>query len=196
MTAAIMRLLRLRRNLALRGVIAAAALVPLVAILCGAAKPPTPLDNGPIAYFNAKCARCHGKYGSFYGEDFGRKLTDRQLRKVVADMAEGPSQAPLAQPELDAQVAFHRALIARQPFLSWTEKSAGSVSGEVTPGARVSATVGGKTVEAQLSRGSWSVRLPASTGAFAVKVSASTGKTTVTLDLGQSTFTHAAPLAR
>ena len=171
-------------------------LLVLATFVCGAPKANVALADGPISYFNAKCARCHGPYGSFYGEDFGRKLTDRQLRKVVADMAAGPAQASLSGQELEAQVAFHRALIARQPFLAWTGMDADSATGEVTPGARVHATVNGRPTQVKTSRHTWQVRLPGSNKPVAVSVSASSGKTSVTLDLGRSAFTHAAPLSR
>jgi hypothetical protein len=70
-----------------------------------------------MSYFESNCARCHGAYGSFYGEGFGKNLTDSKLRQVVHDMAAGPGNAPVTEPQLDALTAYHRSMINGKPFL-------------------------------------------------------------------------------
>lgn len=98
-------------------------------------------------YFDMNCARCHGPQGSFYGKQFGQHLTDAVLTKFVKDMAEGPGNAPLQEDDLKVEVAYHRALVAGEPFVSVTGNDNGTLSGEVSPGSSV--TIDGKaaTVE-------------------------------------------------
>ncbi len=93
----------------------------------------------PLAYFNQNCARCHGEFGSFYGDDMGKDRDDASLREVIDEMASGPGQAPLTPTELDAVTAWHRALRDKKPFvvIVKAEKTdAGwQLSGEVSPDA-------------------------------------------------------------
>jgi hypothetical protein len=58
---------------------------------------------GALDYFQAKCARCHGDYGLFYGETFGKNLDDTKMHAVVRDMAAGPAQAPLETKNLSSR---------------------------------------------------------------------------------------------
>jgi mono/diheme cytochrome c family protein len=79
---------------------------------------PAVSEFAPMAYFESNCARCHGAYGSFYGEGFGKNLTDSKLRQVVHDMAAGPGNAPVTEPQLDALTAYHRSMINGNRFSS------------------------------------------------------------------------------
>lgn len=90
----------------------------------------------PIAYFQSKCARCHGPYGSFYGEGFGKALNESQLHAKVHDMVFGAAQSSLNDDELDALSSYHRSLSFKQPFVAVTA-SEPQWAGECTPGALV-----------------------------------------------------------
>jgi hypothetical protein len=153
----------------------------------------SPLGHAPLEYFAAKGARCHGPYGSFYGEEFGRKRSDAGLRQVVREMAEGPAGAPLVGRELDAQVAFHRALLAKEPFLAWTAQSETGVAGEVSPDSTVTARLNDRETSAQLVDTRWRVALPSGARASDVTVVACSGASSTTLALRDASFSHGAP---
>ncbi len=93
----------------------------------------------PLAYFNENCARCHGEYGSFYGDKFAKNLDDAGLHAIVGEMADGPAGAPLAPAQLDAVTAWHRAFRDGKPFVAIVkaEKTEGGwqLIGEISPGA-------------------------------------------------------------
>ena len=72
--------------------------------------------TGPINYYQTSCARCHGAYGSGYLESF-RKLSAEKLADRIAEMTEGPAQAPLDGEPLDQQIRLHKALQTGEPFV-------------------------------------------------------------------------------
>lgn len=88
------------------------------------------LSGGPVSYFEDHCARCHGDHGSNYDPQALKKLTEAQLRKYVRDMSMGPGNGPLEGLDLEAQVAYHRALIRKQPFVAVVSLEGGKVKGE------------------------------------------------------------------
>jgi hypothetical protein len=104
----------------------------------------SPTGFGPLTYFQNNCARCHGDYGSAYGEAFGKHLTDAQLEKVIDDMAFGPGNAPLQPRELAVQIAYHKAMIAGQPFVTVTkiitDGANAILEGEAPPNTAISVT--------------------------------------------------------
>src|SRR5690349_11244383 len=81
------------------------ACTALCLAVSGAAAPPATSPAGAttrkgfvpafkaIAYYDDSCRRCHGPQGSFYGPELGKGLTDKQLIKIVDDMANGPGQS-------------------------------------------------------------------------------------------------------
>ena len=155
--------------------------------------PPPPLSHGPIATYDAACARCHGPNGSFYGPTLGKGKTDAQLRQVIQEMAEGPAQLPpLPIIELDAQTAYHRAIIKAEPFIAVTSRTPARIEGEVTSGSTITVTVGGKTTAAKTDGTHWSASLPAK--GPAPIITARIGKATTTLDTASAAFSHTAPL--
>lgn len=93
------------------------------------------LPLGPLTYFQAHCARCHGPYGVFYPEPF--KSDSATLVTRIDEMARGPGDSPLDAANLAAQVAFHRVMRAGGVFLSLTSIEDGLVRGEVSVGAEV-----------------------------------------------------------
>ena len=103
----------------------------------------------PLTYFNQNCARCHGKYGSFYGDGFAKDLSDDSLHQVVAQMAQGPAQAPLSPADLEIETAWHRALRDGKPFVAIVKSEkvpqGWQLSGEVSPGATLE--INGQPVE-------------------------------------------------
>lgn len=157
--------------------------------------PPSPLAHGPIATYDVACARCHGPNGSFYGPGLGKGKTDAQLRQVIQEMAEGPSQLPpLPTIELDAQTAYHRAIIKAEPFIAATSRTPSRIEGEVTSGAIVTVTVGGKATAAKADGTHWSASLqPKSPLPI---VTARIGKSITTLDTASAAFSHTTPLTQ
>ncbi len=125
----------------------------------------TPVALGPVATFERVCARCHGPQGSFYGEEFAR-LIGADLRKFVLEMMEGPGLLDPSARDVEAMIAYHRALAAAEPFLCVTQyrprgPMAPLLAGEVSPGATVKLHKGSLTIALAVSRGGkWSVPNP------------------------------------
>jgi hypothetical protein len=136
------------------------------------------LGFAPIEYFQLHCARCHGPYGSFYGEGFGAHVAPGGLRNVVRDMAEGPAMAPLPDHQLDLLVAWHQSLIDKAPYVVIVESSGGGdeplvIRGEVTPGASVTVTAdGAPPLRATVTGHTWTITLPSATDPAALSVTA------------------------
>ncbi len=151
---------------------------------------PAPVATGPLSYFAAKCARCHGPFGSFYGDDFGGKLSDAKLRQVVREMAQGPARAPLGGTDLDALTAFHRALIARQPFVAWTGADAARLVGEATPDATVRVRFGGRETTVTRDWVVWTAAIPPGHVPAEAVVEAMLQDATTTLALSRQPFSH------
>ena len=135
-------------------------------LVCGAVlraqtEAPQTTKFAPLDYFNDKCARCHGSYGSFYGADFAKGKTDAQLADVVKEMCEGPAQAPIAAPDMEVLVAWHRALRDGKPFVTSVEFNNSVLSGEASPGSTVTLeTSTGEKTPAPLNGHKWSAGLP------------------------------------
>ena len=117
------------------------------------------LTRGPIAVYEEACARCHGPNGSFYGPDLGKGKTDSQLYKAVQDMADNQGQIELSPVEVEAQTAYHRAIIKREPFLAVTERTKATICGEATKGSVVTVTVAGKPQQVRVTGFQWSATL-------------------------------------
>jgi hypothetical protein len=108
-------------------------------------------------------------------------------------MAEGPAGAPLAGTDLDALAAFHRALIARQPFVAWTGTDAARIRGEATPDATIRVCFG--DTEATVTRDwvAWTAAIPPGQNPARAVVEASMDEATTTLTLSRQAFSHTAP---
>jgi hypothetical protein len=144
---------------------------------------PGPLKVGPIAYFQQNCAHCHGPFGDSYTDHF-YTITDFEKLKVdVKRMADGPGQSPLDSNELTAQVDFHKALIAKGPFLCWSEQDGQILKGEVTKGSTVEAHAGSKSIPVEVKRWHWSLELPVDVKASEVILKAVLDKKETTLEL-------------
>ncbi|MBS1718360.1 MAG: cytochrome c [Armatimonadetes bacterium] len=118
--------------------------------------PPHP----PVAYYNAQCARCHGPGGSFYGPTLGKGKNDAQLREVIRQMCEGQGGMPLQGIDLEAQLAYHRAIIRREPFVCVTLIKPGRLAGEVYDAKSITLQVGSKRFAGRISGDGFSVIVP------------------------------------
>ena len=163
--------------------------LPLVAVLLsgavaggatGGSPPVIPLHQGAISYFDRACAHCHGPYGSAYGSAFFTKYDLTLLGRSINSMANGPGQSPLDAEGLQAEVAFHQAIITQAPFIDWTSRDGDTFVGEVTRKAALSATARGAAVPVAVSGIHWTLKLPAGASAADVTLTASLkGKTAV-----------------
>lgn len=151
------------------------------------AKEPAKEPFAAIAYFDANCARCHGPGGSFYGEGFGKTGVEN-LREVVDRMASGPGQAPIEGEALDREVAYHRAMIDKKPFVAVTD--ARGAKGEVTPGSKVTVSTGAAEIVAKVEESTWTAELPAGTKLSQLTITAEKdGKKTV-LKPAEKMYSH------
>lgn len=149
-----------------------------------------PVKLAPIQYFETNCARCHGSYGRFFGDEFGKDLNEKQLRQTVLEMAAGPAKAPIDGEPLEVLIAFHRSLIRKEPFIVWVGESKMALWGEVSPGSKVQARFGKITVEASVKGNQWHVNVPKGASAKAV-LTARQGQKQTTLDLAKGSYSHA-----
>lgn len=92
---------------------------------------------GPIAYYVANCARCHGDIAEPYlGLDQPKRGQD--MVEAIEEMAAGPAQAPLEPDALRQQVALHNAIFDKKPFVWIDPTRRDAVAGEVLPGTTLS----------------------------------------------------------
>jgi hypothetical protein len=129
-----------------------------------------PLTVGPISYFEDHCARCHGSYGSGYLPESMQRHDAAGLKKLIRDMAAGPAQAPLEEADLDAQVAYHIALLNQSLFITITERTATTLTGEATPGAILHLKTGDRIVDVPLDEFAWSLSLEGVNSAEAILI--------------------------
>lgn len=142
---------------------------------------PQTTNFAPLDYFNDKCARCHGNYGSFYGPNFAKGKTDAQLAQVVQEMCVGPAQAPISPHDLEVLTAWHRALRDGKPFVASVRFENSVLSGEATPGSSVSLeTTTGEQSVVPLNGHKWSAGLPE--GVQLARVRVTSGGQSVELD--------------
>ena len=150
--------------------------------------PPKLTDLRPITYFEDNCSRCHGPYGSFYGDTFAQKLSPAQLHKVVHEMAAGPGNAPIEGPELEAQVAYHRSLADKKPFIVLTEmkEEYGQhiLHGEATPESQLDLVIDGTSISAKLEGHRWSAALPAPSALSRLRIRATKNNQETSLNQG------------
>ncbi|MGE4196849.1 MAG: hypothetical protein AB7G11_06975 [Phycisphaerales bacterium] len=120
------------------------------------------LTVGPITFFQQSCARCHGPFGSMYDQTLG-KAGDATLRADVVRMVEGPAQKRLGTEEIDALVAYHRALADERAFVIVTAVLPDHLEIEATPGVVPCVESDGERVPAErVSEWSWRAPRPGS----------------------------------
>jgi hypothetical protein len=147
------------------------------------------LENGPVSYFENNCARCHGSLGSSYGAGFGKKLSTAALRKTISDMARGPGQAPISGLDLDAQLAFHQALIAHSPYIAVTSIDDAMIKGETIPGSTITATGSAQKLAVKTEEYNWQVSLVPGVKPQQVTISASLNNQQTSMTVGTRPFT-------
>lgn len=158
--------------------------------------PPTPSGFGPLSYFQQACSRCHGPNGANYGDTFGADLSDTDLHQMVEDMAAGPGGKPLEGESLNAQVAFHRSLVDRHPFVIVTHFDQRNLQGETIPGAMIQITVNGKSYDATVSGHRWTIQFPPDIQLSQIQVSATRQDKKTEIDLSRQTYSHIHPVSQ
>lgn len=146
----------------------------------------------PITYFNDKCGKCHGNYGSYWLEGVIAGLSEKKLRDVVDEMAAGPAQAPLEGLALEAQVAYHRSLADGKPFVTAFHEKDVWV-GEVTPGSRVILIIEGREVAAEVAEHRWTSQARNASGIRVEKDENRTELNLKGLDAESALYSHAKP---
>lgn len=154
------------------------------------------LENGPVSYFENNCARCHGSMGSSYGNGFGKGLSADALRKKVSEMAKGPGQAPISGIDLDAEVAFHQALISHQPFVAVTSIDDSMIKGEAITGSKISASAGKKNLAVKTDEYNWEISLLPGVKSSEVTVSSTLNDKSTSLAIGTAPFTSIAGISK
>ncbi|MCS6919108.1 MAG: hypothetical protein NZM28_05005 [Fimbriimonadales bacterium] len=174
----------------MRGVISAtAALVVLVGIAVGSSSlRPAPIRA--VEVYERKCSSCHGKEGSMLDKGFEKKYASAgELREIVESM---PGAIGMRSEELDVMMGYMRAVSRGEPFVVWTERSANTIEGEVSPGnATVRATA--KRQNLKVSRPSanrWRIELPKGVKLEDVEITAQRGASRATLRLRESPYSH------
>jgi hypothetical protein len=182
--------------------------LPILAVLAGAfavyaAKPatraapasrPAEVDHAarPISYFNAKCADCHGPYGSFWGDGFASYDDPAELRAVVEEMAAGPAFSPLEGRALDVQTAYNHSLSttgrAEGPFVVARRRQT-TLRGEMTPNADIKVSVDGALLPVDVREHAWSVELE-NAGNAVVRVRLGDATTEIVVPASSLRYSH------
>ncbi len=115
---------------------------------------------------------------------------------MVEDMAAGPGGKPLEGESLNAQVAFHRSLVDRHPFVIVTYFDPGNLQGETIPGASVQVMANGKSYDATVSGHRWSIQLPPGIQLSQIKISATRQDKKTEIDLSRQTYSHNHPVSQ
>lgn len=144
----------------------------------------------PVSYFQTKCARCHGPYGSFYGDGFGTRLNDEQLRAKVHDMVFGAAQSKLTDEEVAALASYHRSMSRKQPFITVTA-SEPQWAGECTPGAVVEISTPTGKVAAIVKGHLWTAAASADSSEATITATINAQETTIPLRVGEVSAHHA-----
>ncbi len=153
-------------------------------------EPPAPAPRGPVAVYDIACLRCHGPEGINYGPTFGKTLADSALRQAVVDMKDGKGNIELTDVEIDAQTAYHRAIIRQEPFVAITLASPDRIAGECSEDAVLSVLVDGKPVPVRRKGYRWDCT---ARGKARQVVATLRGRTT-RLDPDREPFSHRNPL--
>ena len=72
-------------------------------------------SKSPITTFKESCSRCHGSEGSSYGKNFA-VMSDDSLKEVISMMMYGPGQLTPGQEDIEAMVAYNKAISNKKPF--------------------------------------------------------------------------------
>ena len=73
------------------------------------------LSKSPIKTFKESCSRCHGSEGSAYGKNFA-VMSDDSLKEIISMMMYGPGQLTPGGEDIEAMVAYNKAISSKKPF--------------------------------------------------------------------------------
>lgn len=158
-----------------------------IAISAGSVRP-APIRV--VETFDRKCSSCHGKEGSMLEKGFEKKYaTASELREVVESM---PGAIGMRTSELDAMMAYVRAISRQEPFLVWIDWRDDVLLGEVSPaGARVDARAKRESLRVERPQASqWRITLPKGVKPEEVEITAQRGGIRTTLRLKDSPYSH------
>ena len=142
--------------------------------------------RGALSLYDTACIRCHGPGGSFFGPDLGKGKTAAQLRKMVWEMCIAQGGLTVSQREIDAMTAYHRSIMAHEPYIEVIAVTESRVTGEATPGTVLELQVGSKVLPITLTENRWNVLVD--TSKPAIIIATRNGKTT-RLPVGLGKFT-------
>ncbi len=153
--------------------------------------PPGPLGFAPVSYFENRCSRCHGAYGSMYPQR--TRTSYDALKHKIAEMAAGQGQAPLDEKQLEAETAYHHALLSGTPFVAVVQATGSpeglTLSGETMPGTVLAITAGDFNATATPAGHTFSVKLPPGTELSQVRIHAEREGKQSTLSPGRHAYT-------
>ena len=158
-----------------------------VAISAGSVRP-APIKV--VDTYERKCSSCHGKEGSMLNKDFEKKYASAsELREVVESM---PGAIGMRSDELDAMLAYMRAVSRREPFVVWTERRGDALVGEVAPAAtRLEARAKREKLRIERPQPSqWRIALPKGVRPDDIEITAQRGTVRTTLRLKDSPYSH------
>jgi hypothetical protein len=143
-----------------------------------------------VETYERKCSSCHGKEGTMLDKDFEKKYASpSELREVVESM---PGAIGMRSDELDAMLAYMRAVSRREPFVVWTGRQGDALLGEVSPAtAKVEARAKREKLRVERPQSNqWRIVLPKGVRPEEVELTAQRGTLRTTLRLKDSPYSH------
>lgn len=174
----------------MRGVISAMVVFVVVVSVAIGASGLRPAPIKPVETYERRCSSCHGKEGAMLEKGFEKKYASgSELREIIERM---PGAIGMRSEELDAMVAYARAISRREPFLAWTTQRVNAIEGEVSPGnATLRATAKRQNLKVvRLSPYRWRIELPKGVKVEDIELVAQSGAHRVTLRLRESPYSH------
>lgn len=160
----------------------------VVAIAAGNLQP-APLRV--VETYEKQCSSCHGQEGAMFEPDFEKKYaTSDSLREMVESM---PGVSQMRRDQVDALLAYVRALSRGEAYLVWTDRKSQVLEGEVSPrSASLRATARGKELSVtRLTANRWRITIPSGLKVEDVRITAQFRGKASTLLLRQGAYTHA-----
>jgi hypothetical protein len=140
--------------------------------------------------YERKCSSCHGKEGAMLDKGFEKKYASpSELREVVESM---PGAIGMRSDEVDAMLAYMRAVSRREPFVVWTGRQGDALLGEVSPAtAKVEARAKREKLRVERPQSSqWRIVLPKGARPDDIEIIAQRGTVRTTLRLKDSPYSH------
>lgn len=159
-----------------------------VAVTGAALQQPAPLRV--VETYEKQCSSCHGQEGAMFERGFEKKYaTPGDLREMVESM---PGVSQMRSDQVDALLAYVRAISRGEAYIVWTDMRARLLEGEVAPrSASIRASAGGKALAVTRPvPGRWRVQLPPGLKPEHLQITAQFGGKTSTLLLKQGAYTH------